>query len=411
MGTIKDLNSLQFAVSDPVEMESKGTLTAAVVATPCNNQGGDPATQSNSPILCSNTCSNDMSTSRPLEISASVGELASAEIDNPSEISEQAMDISKEHGQEESSGNFCSNAAQINTEIDQNRKETIRLDMKSSDPSADVPFAGLGQETMRIETAHNINVQCLADPAEVKKTKVNLRVQPDRNITENGRQSERENEDLGTVACCSQTCMSTSTSQDAEVQVSIQVQSRSIATSPMAPLDNCPVFTIPEVILRDPPVEKPTACPPDIPSVTAPPKKDVQMQVDITVQCKSVATGPMTPLEKTPLPTLPEVCVEAMEEDEPVREVQWDEKGMTWEVYGASVDAEVLGIAIQKHLEKQIEEHGKQNIEVYQNDKPNSLKGSLGKEENKRRQSNVFQAVLHNIRSPQCCIRGDTAAE
>ncbi|XP_078267655.1 G protein regulated inducer of neurite outgrowth 1 isoform X2 [Rhinoraja longicauda] len=327
MGTIKDLNSLQFSVSDPVEMEGKGTLAAGIVAALCNNQEGDPVIESNSPTLCSNTCPNDTSTSHPLEISAGVGELARAEIHNPGEISEQAMDVSKEHGQEESSGNFGSKAAEINTEIDQNRKETIRLDMDSTDPSADVvPFAGLGQETRRTETDHNINVQHLANLAEVKKTKVNLCVQPVRNIAENGRQSERENEDLGTVVCCSHTSMSTSTSQDAEVQVAIQVQSRSIATSPMAPLDNCPVFRIPEVILRDPPVEKPTACPPDIPSVTAPPKKDVQMQVDITVQCRSVATGPMTPLEKTPLPTLPEVCVEAMEEDEPVREVQWDEK-------------------------------------------------------------------------------------
>lgn len=45
---------------------------------------------------------------------------------------------------------------------------------------------------------------------------------------------------------------------------------------------------------------------------------------------------------------------------EPVRDVSWDEKGMTWEVYGASMEVEVLGMAIQKHLERQIEEHGRQ---------------------------------------------------
>ncbi|CAB1450248.1 unnamed protein product [Pleuronectes platessa] len=40
----------------------------------------------------------------------------------------------------------------------------------------------------------------------------------------------------------------------------------------------------------------------------------------------------------------------------PVKEVKWDAEGMTWEVYGASVDPEELGIAIQRHLELQIKE-------------------------------------------------------
>lgn len=38
----------------------------------------------------------------------------------------------------------------------------------------------------------------------------------------------------------------------------------------------------------------------------------------------------------------------------PVREVEWDEEGMTWEVYGAAVDPEELGQAIQRHLELHI---------------------------------------------------------
>ncbi|CAF94536.1 unnamed protein product, partial [Tetraodon nigroviridis] len=40
----------------------------------------------------------------------------------------------------------------------------------------------------------------------------------------------------------------------------------------------------------------------------------------------------------------------------PVKEVKWDAEGMTWEVYGASVDPEELGLAIQRHLELQIRE-------------------------------------------------------
>ncbi|KAM8881586.1 uncharacterized protein ACB058_001743 [Synchiropus picturatus] len=41
------------------------------------------------------------------------------------------------------------------------------------------------------------------------------------------------------------------------------------------------------------------------------------------------------------------------------QEVAWDEQGMTWEVYGASVDLESLGAAIQSHLESKIREQEK----------------------------------------------------
>ncbi|XP_051871259.1 uncharacterized protein LOC127570060 isoform X2 [Pristis pectinata] len=335
MGTIKDLNSLQLSVSDPVEMENRGTPEAGIVVASCQNQeekDGKPATQSNCPPLCSNTYPannlDDMSISHPPDTSANVAECANAEMDKPSKTPGQALDLSQERGQEESSDNFGNSTADINTEVDQNRKETTKLGIDSSDPKIEVPLEGCGQETRRTETDHCSDLQQPSDLSEIPTTNVDSTFQPDRNVTENDQQSEVENKDLETVVCYSQTSMSASTSQDAEVQVAIQVQSRSVATSPMAPLDNCPVFKIPDVSLRGQPVEKPTASPSDMPSVTAPPKKDVEMQVDITVQCKSVATGPMTPLEKTPLPTLPEVGVEAMEEEqpEPVREVQWDEK-------------------------------------------------------------------------------------
>lgn len=44
--------------------------------------------------------------------------------------------------------------------------------------------------------------------------------------------------------------------------------------------------------------------------------------------------------------------------DEP-QEVVWDKQGMTWEVYGASVDMDCLGVAIQSHLESKIKEQQK----------------------------------------------------
>ncbi|XP_063325743.1 serine-rich adhesin for platelets-like [Pelmatolapia mariae] len=47
------------------------------------------------------------------------------------------------------------------------------------------------------------------------------------------------------------------------------------------------------------------------------------------------------------------------EETEKPQDVAWDEQGMTWEVYGASVDLESLGTAIQSHLESKIREQEK----------------------------------------------------
>ena len=105
---------------------------------------------------------------------------------------------------------------------------------------------------------------------------------------------------------------------------------------------------------------------------------------------RSVATAPMSPLTpavavlESPCPEIKVVDVKGVAEQadvegadgvqeqgtvkasdaqqEVVQQVRWDEKGMTWEVYGAVVEVEVLGTAIQKHLEKQGEEPGKTPI-------------------------------------------------
>ncbi|XP_051249557.1 G protein-regulated inducer of neurite outgrowth 1-like [Dicentrarchus labrax] len=55
------------------------------------------------------------------------------------------------------------------------------------------------------------------------------------------------------------------------------------------------------------------------------------------------------------------VTKEGEEEDETAKpqEVAWDKQGMTWEVYGASVDLECLGTTIQSHLESKIREQEK----------------------------------------------------
>ncbi|KAM4807740.1 G protein-regulated inducer of neurite outgrowth 3 [Rhinophrynus dorsalis] len=87
-----------------------------------------------------------------------------------------------------------------------------------------------------------------------------------------------------------------------------------------------------------------------------------------------------------------------------VKDVVWDEQGMTWEVYGASMDPESLGIAIQNHLQRQIREHEKMiRAQLKQNRK--SICSDTSGKKHKRRQHRVFQSILKNIRRPNCCAR------
>ncbi|XP_017929031.2 G protein-regulated inducer of neurite outgrowth 1 [Manacus vitellinus] len=192
--------------------------------------------------------------------------------------------------------------------------------------------------------------------------------------------------------------------QDMGTQVDSRVSLVSVALSPMSPPGGAAAFTFPKR-------EMGSAAPRLEPS-----KKDAEMQVSMPVETRSVATGPMTPLAKSPQTSYPEVQVkgtvaEVVEEaPEPIREVSWDEKGMTWEVYGASMEVEVLGMAIQKHLEKQIEEHGRQVVVTPQNTRTGSVKGGPRKGEAKR-QPSVFRALLQNVRRPRCCSRTGPAME
>ncbi|KAM6136752.1 LOW QUALITY PROTEIN: G protein-regulated inducer of neurite outgrowth 3 [Phoenicopterus ruber ruber] len=88
-----------------------------------------------------------------------------------------------------------------------------------------------------------------------------------------------------------------------------------------------------------------------------------------------------------------------------VRDVVWDEQGMTWEVYGASLDPESLGIAIQNHLQRQIREHEKL-IRAQNSQTRKSISSDTSSNKKlKGRQHNVFQAMLQNFRRPNCCVR------
>ncbi|GLD68093.1 G protein-regulated inducer of neurite outgrowth 1 [Lates japonicus] len=77
---------------------------------------------------------------------------------------------------------------------------------------------------------------------------------------------------------------------------------------------------------------------------------------------------------------------EEKEETVKPQEVVWDEQGMTWEVYGASVDLESLGTAIQSHLESKIREQEK-HISTLRKSicSDSSLRGYKMKKRKKRR--------------------------
>lgn len=88
-----------------------------------------------------------------------------------------------------------------------------------------------------------------------------------------------------------------------------------------------------------------------------------------------------------------------------VRDVVWDEQGMTWEVYGASLDPESLGVAIQNHLQRQIREHEKL-IQAQSSQPRRSVSSDTSSNKKlKGRQHGVLQAMLQTLRRPNCCVR------
>lgn len=94
------------------------------------------------------------------------------------------------------------------------------------------------------------------------------------------------------------------------------------------------------------------------------------------------------------------------QKEKSVHDVVWDEQGMTWEVYGASVDPESLGFAIQSHLQCKIKEQERKLMA--QTSLRKSVSGVSSPQrgrKNKRRQQNIFRSMLQNVRRPNCCVR------
>ncbi|KAM6156922.1 G protein-regulated inducer of neurite outgrowth 2 [Erethizon dorsatum] len=125
--------------------------------------------------------------------------------------------------------------------------------------------------------------------------------------------------------------------------------------------------------------------------------QDAGVQVAPAAACKSVATSPS--LAASALHMFPEVTLGPSLEEalSPVRDVRWDAEGMTWEVYGASVDPEVLGVAIQKHLEMQFE----QLQRAPASEDSLSTEGRRG----------PLRAVMQSLRRPSCCGCSGAAPE
>ncbi|KAM3912639.1 G protein-regulated inducer of neurite outgrowth 2 [Leptodactylus fuscus] len=120
--------------------------------------------------------------------------------------------------------------------------------------------------------------------------------------------------------------------------------------------------------------------------------KDAEVQTMVIMESKAVSTSPFIQ-SGSPSHFFPDVgfgfslqCPQT-----PVREVRWDEEGMTWEVYGAAVDPEVLGLAIQKHLEIQIE----------QNTQPTEQSKETEQSNKAKRRS--IRTVMQSLRQSNCC--------
>ncbi|XP_043534657.1 uncharacterized protein LOC122541767 isoform X1 [Chiloscyllium plagiosum] len=146
--------------------------------------------------------------------------------------------------------------------------------------------------------------------------------------------------------------------------------------------------------------------------------KDAGVQTSLAVDCRSVGTSPLSPTDSCLVHMFPEVNLEENQliQESPVREVKWDDKGMTWEVYGASVDPEVLGLAIQKHLEIQIEQHERDKMStaektVKQLDVHDDGTRVVEHRVKEKRHLPGFRNMMSTLRHPTCCVRSSAAID
>ncbi|XP_026776486.3 uncharacterized protein gprin3a [Pangasianodon hypophthalmus] len=92
----------------------------------------------------------------------------------------------------------------------------------------------------------------------------------------------------------------------------------------------------------------------------------------------------------------------------PLPDVAWDEQGMTWEVYGAAVDMESLGFAIQNHLQCKIQEHEQRIRHLRKSISLSEHSNSDGKRgRKKKKKRNVFRSLFQRS---NCCLKTESEA-
>ncbi|XP_071387596.1 GRIN2-like protein [Centroberyx affinis] len=221
--------------------------------------------------------------------------------------------------------------------------------------------------------------------------------------------------------------------KDAELQVGQQVEFRSVATAPMTP--KTPTITAFPEIRKEESIEEKTVEEEEeedkdkkesVTTERPEDKEEVLIEQEKLIKEEKADEAATEKKEEKEISkeTSEEECEEKSEE--PVQEVSWDEKGMTWEVYGAVVEVAVLGSAIQKHLEKQVKKHRKQaslppppplNPSAMplasasaQGCSGKSRAGKRGERDGKvsRRRRNPFRLLLQNMQQPHCCSRAHT---
>ncbi|AWP12328.1 putative G protein-regulated inducer of neurite outgrowth 1 [Scophthalmus maximus] len=211
--------------------------------------------------------------------------------------------------------------------------------------------------------------------------------------------------------------------KDAELQAGQQVEFRSVATAPMTP--RTPTTTaFPEIKREASTKEKIVEEAEAKNEQVEEDKEEVPGDEEKAAEEKKVEGAAEE--DETEAINLKEKCEEKCEE--PVQEVSWDEKGMTWEVYGAVVEVAVLGSVIQKHLEKQVKKQKKQpsmppppplNLSATPllaepaqgGSGPGKCRaGKRGERDGKvgRRRRNPFRLLMENVQQPHCCSRAHT---
>lgn len=201
--------------------------------------------------------------------------------------------------------------------------------------------------------------------------------------------------------------------KDAELQVGQQVEYRSIATAPMTP--RTPVAT------TFPEFKKGVSIEEKIPEEKEEEKREQLIENKKEVLKEEEKLTQKENVEKDSKEVINSEEKDEEKSEEPMQEVSWDEKGMTWEVYGAVVEVAVLGSAIQKHLEKQVQKQ-KQLSSVPQPLNPSASPlpsesgcGGSGKRRGRkkaehdgkasRRRRNPFRSLMENVQQPHCCSK------